>query len=438
MCFFFFLAFLIYKTLEPSSIVVLLTMHNETVLERKAREWLDVKVVPALAANFNSKFEDIEYAVSTPSDTFYLSYVYFVDVKVGNATHHLVAKLANESEYWRKVMKSDKQFHNEILFYREFADPTDRDLPRCVHIHEEPPFNSIIVMENITIDGYHLCPQKYDLPMDYALAAMRGIGKFHAKGYAMKKTNPRKFHKIVDDIQDTRYALPGEERFIAYVNGNATRSVNYLRRTGFADKEFLDKAEALLSDAYERVMIDGSRPREPLATLAHGDFTRNNVFFNKSPDVGSLEAKLIDFAIVLHATPVVDLSTFIYLNCDEEQRGDSLMTLLKCYHDTVIGCLRDNGITKLDDEYSYEAFVEDYKRHAAFGFVISSFFLWNLMAEENGGATTHDFDYTKMTIEESVKISMEAGGDRVSAALAKMLLQLRDTGCLDYYFNKYS
>lgn len=94
--------------------------------------------------------------------------------------------------------------------------------------------------------------------------------------------------------------------FKLLINSQATRAVKYLRNHNY-DAIFCDKMEALLSNAFDEVMMKIIKPLEPLSTLCHGDFILNNILF-KVEDDEQQRTMLIDFALLTYLTPVVDLS----------------------------------------------------------------------------------------------------------------------------------
>jgi len=284
----------------------------------------------------------------------------------------------------------------------------------------------VIALENIIKRGYCPPPSAYDAPLEYILAAIREIGRFHAKGYIMKEQQSDKFFDIVQQLQESRYDVSWDESEKLMYNFSANRAVEYLRNQGY-DAVFCDKMDAFLSKTYDTVMVKTAEPKEPLATLCHGDFTLNNILF-KTEDDGQLRPMLIDFALSRYSTPVVDLSTFLYLSCSNEVREDNFFDIIRAYHDTIKKHLLDAGVQNID-KYSYDAFLDDFKRGALFGFIIASFFLTTLMGYD--GKETFDKMITgDMSQTDYLIQNKQAGGEKVSKILADMLLQLKDLGCL--------
>ncbi|XP_011871523.1 PREDICTED: uncharacterized protein LOC105564042 [Vollenhovia emeryi] len=395
------------------------------------QSWIK-EAMPKIIESFGPDISEVRYEITEPT-SLRMSSMYHACVKFKNRLtdqneeHYMILKRPAQVEIWRQMTGSDFQFHNEILFYRIYARPND-NLPRCFHVDEKPPTDSVIALENVNKRGYCPCPYKYDVPLEYTLAAMREIGRFHGKGYVMKELQKENLFEIVRQIQDPRFEerVKSINEFKLLCNSQATRAVEYLRSHDH-DAIFCDKMEALLSNAFDEVMMKTIKPFEPLSTLCHGDFTLDNTLF-KMEDDGQQRAMLIDFALITYSTPVVDLSTYLCLHCSNEMRKDKFSEIMRAYHNSLKEYLLDAGVWN-DEKYSYDALLDNYKKGGLFGFVIAAYFLQNLMGySDKDKQQTMDLDFV-----EYLKLLKQKGGDKVSKILADMLLQLRDFGCLEHF-----
>ncbi|XP_076656014.1 uncharacterized protein LOC143360772 [Halictus rubicundus] len=388
------------------------------------------QLIDKTTKNLGNGFRNVRYDLESPKDTFYQSSMFFVNITVncGNEdrkrTIRLVIKKPSLMHKVRVMMKSDAQFHNEILFYKKYAVGHD-DLPMAYYLHEEPPSKTVLVLENIEERGFHLCPSRYNVPMDYSIAACQELARFHAKGYVMKERRRSEFFDIVNSLRESRYDDEDPESDIKpLVNLSTLRSVEYLREHG-RDRDFWAKMTPFFEDMYENVMVECIEPEEPLATLCHGDCTVNNTFFKE--ENGKLKAMLIDFALIRYGSPVIDLSTYLCLHCAEQLDKDMIENVLEAYNDTLMRCLEDNGV-KNRERFSYEALHDEYKKRGLFGFAIASFFL----AMTLGKSTFSPEIVAEMEPNERYEFLKSVGGDEVTEILANMLLKLRDFGCLDH------
>ncbi|XP_018315464.1 uncharacterized protein [Mycetomoellerius zeteki] len=396
------------------------------------KKW-NKEVILKIIENLRENVDEIRYEISKQTGNL-MSTVYNVFVKFKNRTKDqseefsIILKKPTQLEFLRQIIRSDVQFHNEILFYRMYAQPNE-NFAKCFYIDERPPVDSVIALENVNEQGYYSCayPCKYNTPLEYTLAAMREIGRFHGKGYAMKELQRENFFAIVEQLQEIKYDRNQNENCIIFLNLTATRAVEYLRNQGY-DTAFCDKTEALLSNAFDEVMIKTVKSREPLSTLCHGDFILDNILFKMEND-GQYRAMLIDFAFLRYATPVVDLSTYLCLSCSNEIRKDKFFEIVRVYHDALKEYLLEANIWD-SEKYSYDALLDDYKRGGLFGFVIASFYLPVLMGYLKKGNLTCANEFEN---EETARQNKQLGGDKISKILADMLLHLRDLGCLEYF-----
>ncbi|KYN36628.1 hypothetical protein ALC56_08417 [Trachymyrmex septentrionalis] len=394
------------------------------------QKWIK-KIMSKIIESFGPNIDEAQYEITEPTDIF-MSTICYACVKFKNRLtdqseeHSVILKRPRQLETWRQMMGSDLQFHNEILFYRMCARP-DENFPRCFYVDEKPPMDSVIALENVSKRGYYPYTYKYNVPLEYTLAAMREIGRFHGRGYVMKELQKEKFFDIVGQLQN----LPKYNKvhdFNIILNSQATRAVEYLRSHNH-DAAFCDKMEALLSNASDEVINKTIKPLEPLSTMCHGDFTLNNVLFKREDDGQQhLHAMLIDFATCSYSTPVVDLSTYISLCCWHEVMKDKFFEIMRVYHDALKEYLLEAGIWNVD-KYSYDVFLDDYKRGSLFGFVIASFFLPILM----GYVLINEQQIIEIGMAEYSKILKQAGGDKMSKILADILLYLKDLGFLKHF-----
>lgn len=401
--------------------------HDE--MSQDSGKWIKqvmANIIEALGVNK----DNAHYELDT-SNNIYASVLYYIIVRFKNRKSNeteelnMILKRPTQIKAIRESFYVDSQFHNEILFYRTYVRPSD-NFPRCFYTDERSSVDSVIALENVSKLEYSSCSQAYNAPLEYTFAAMREIGRFHGKGYVMKELEREKFFDIVKQIQEVRYNIHTKKcKFEIFINNTAPQVVEYLRRQGY-EQVFCDQLEALLSHAFDRIMLKIVQPTEPLATLCHGDFTLGNTLFKTGSD-GKPHGMLIDFALIKYATPVIDLSTYLCLNCSNEIRREKFPEIIRVYHDALKEYLQDAGVWNAE-KYSYDAILENYVHGGIFGFVIASFYLAVLM----GHITTGPEQMTTMKVEEYAGMWRKAGGDEMSKILAEMLMHIKDLGCLKH------
>jgi len=389
------------------------------------QKWIK-NAMSKIIENLGLDIDKVRYKLSKSTSRF-MSTIYYILLQFENKTKEqneefsIILKKSLENYTVKSCI--NLQFHNEILFYQMYIRP-DENYAKCLYVDERPPNDSVIALENVNKRGYYSCSYKCNVPLEYTLAAMRELGRFHGKGYAMKELQRDKFFDIVSRLQEVRYYKTAENFYESLSNVNSTLAVEYLRTNGH-NTIFCDKMEAFLSNAFDKVMMKTVEPLEPLSTLCHGDFTIDNILF-KLEDNGQYRAMLIDFGLFRYSTPVVDLSTYLCLCCSNEIRKDKFSEIMRVYHDALKEYLLEAGVWDIK-KYSYEALLDNYERDGLFGYVIASFYLPVLLEYYQADVIQN---ILSVGISESMK--QLKYNEEISKILADMLLNLRDLGCLKH------
>ncbi|XP_043474530.1 uncharacterized protein LOC122506430 [Leptopilina heterotoma] len=394
---------------------------NESLQETKL--WLDDYLIPKLKLSLNQETSVSQYKVVN-FERLFISDVIFLDLELKNnnnvQTLSLVIKRPNQDEAIREYCQIDKLFHNEILFYENYMK-NSCDYPQCFYTNEKTLSNKVVVVENINKLNYHKCPQKVNVNMEYILAAMQEIGEFHAKGYVLKSNSPSKFHEIVNGIQESRYEYREKNIFPTLINNLMPRIIKCLRERNY-DQHFCDKAEKFFQNSFENCMqvaMDGKNIK--LATLCHGDFTIDNVFFKKT-EFGC-KAMLIDFAMLSYASPAIDLSTFIYLSMSPNDIRTKFHQVFDVYYNSIIGYFKKINFSP-SSEFAKENFLNDYKKYALFGFMIAAFYLPIMH-----GLKVEKIDFNDA--EKNIPYFSDIGGDKFRDILLEMFIDMKNNGCME-------
>uniref|UniRef100_A0A0C9Q679 TP53RK protein n=1 Tax=Fopius arisanus TaxID=64838 RepID=A0A0C9Q679_9HYME len=394
-------------------------------------EWLDEEVIPKIierieksGRKFKRNWAELEN-FHFSSQVFLLELIFKEDEKNEEETFHLILKCPSVPHELSWKLLDNGMYANEILFYEKFArnSPT---YPRYIYGTADDPDKTVVIMENVSKRGFKMCPQPYDVPFKYVIHAVREIGRFHGAGYVMKAKYPKEFREMISQIKLCRYVRGS--RYEILIETVALRPLEWLRKINY-DSVFCDKMEKYFGDAFNNIILNGMRPIEPLAVLIHGDFTRSNMLFKETSD--KVETMLIDFGTICYASPGIDLSTFLFLNASSEDRRNRFDEIFAAYHESLLGYLRDAGVVDLEN-YSIESMLNDYRSRATFGYITALHFLPVLR-----GYCHHDDDDCKPSrgrediVAASGRVKV-GGGDGMSKEFADMLLELRNTGCLDH------
>lgn len=130
----------------------------------------------------------------------------------------------------------------------------------------------------------------------------------------------------------------------------------------------------------------------------------------------------------------------MYFNTDEKERSKIWLDLLKAYHDTMFSTLANilnassktkTEIDKILMDYSFEKFLNHFKRFAFYGSMICLHFLpWILCSEVECAKFSSSFE-NDLYGEEFRKLSLEAGGDDVNERLLNVIKHASEMGYMD-------
>ncbi|XP_014217797.1 uncharacterized protein LOC106646267 isoform X2 [Copidosoma floridanum] len=404
-------------------------------LDPKIIAWLQDHLIPRLAGVFGEECANVdECKVTRPKGSFFLSDLFFATIRLRGAPVErcLLVKLPAQDPNVRKRQNYNYLFSNEILFYQRLAAGSS-DYPQCYFCGEVPVFDKVIVLENVCSRGYSVCPDKFDLQQDYLAAGLRSLARFHGRTYTLKELRPAKFREIVGGIINIRYDPLDERKTAVYaknVNKRVARVSRALTRStrlvSEEDRVFTAEVARLLENCHSNVMMRSVEPREPLATIVHGDCTVNNMLFRWSESLARREAMLVDFALVMYSSPATDVSTFLYMSASRLDLKTRFRELFQIYHGELAQYLKDQKIWD-PVKYSYEAFVEDFKKSAILGYVISIFFLPIMTEYAKNNDLLDDVD------EAIERLNITGGGEPLTDRLVDTLIDMREAGLLDYY-----
>lgn len=176
----------------------------------------------------------------------------------------------------------------------------------------------------------------------------------------------------------------------------------------------LDRMRSML-DGNSETMAELLRPVEPLAVLCHGDFCRNNVLFRYDEATGRpVDVIMIDPAQARYASPVIDLSFFLYMNTTDADRT--------VHWDNYVAAYLTGAADVCDCPPTATDVQAEMRAHGLYGYAYCSFFLPALLNTKPPDVER----LTSCTDDERIELINESGTQEVDKLLASIVRHLVD------------
>ena len=308
-------------------------------------------------------------------------------------------------------------------------------------LNDGKKLEGVFIFENLTSDGYRMGPRD-KLDEKHILLMTELIAKLHAASYAVKIQDREKFDDLVKTFKAFPFYEGKKNMFDAFYNIALERLNRHVTTTDQPDEyanavqkiytKYIEKPSKLLQK-----MLDED---EDFNTIIHGDYNRNNVMFKYGADEGfddPVKVKTFDFQWAKYASPVLDLSFYLYMNLDPEVLASSWSRILKFYHDTLITTLA--SIIKCDlndprlEKIGYEKFLNHLADYAFYGCLIAAWFLPVMLADLET-CKNIEIELTKdMFSTASMEVCLPAGGPDVIARINQNVMHAFKNGYLNRF-----
>lgn len=370
-------------------------------------------------------------------------------------TLNLMVKVMKGDEAFREVSQTKTQFTNEIYIYDKVIPVFSEVLssrrckvrgedwcPRIFHCAAGliPGFSSIyetiLVMENMTLDGFKTGPRN-DLDEDHLTLMAKRIAQFHACSYALKIMDKENLEKLVNGIIPLNFIKDGQmfKSYAIMFRCGLDRIYEYLAKhpDELNSEQFTVDMEKL-RDKYGKEPIHLMQKflqRDEFSVILHGDYNRNNVLF-KYENGRPVDLRMFDFQENRYATPSIDLSFFMCMSMPTGFREQLWIPLLKSYHDSLMETLVD--ILKCDrndprlETYSYINFMKHMNRFGMYGAMVACHFLPWMLSSEEECALLAENSVLDIGSAEMRRLIMVSGGEKVDKRLIEIFRHMSQLG----------
>lgn len=246
----------------------------------------------------------------------------------------------------------EQLFTNEIYFYTEILPEIKKATggqfaaPRYFY-SELNKYSAVVILENFAVDGWRVTKDRVGLSLEHAMIAARHLGNFHGYSYALKHKNPEKFAKLTTGLKESRYSTENTNPQWDLILKTCLKRLEKATETyePQIEKEFVRKFCSLIDD-YFNYGKQRVAPREPLATLCHGDYVRNNVAYRYNDKDEPVEIMMFDYQTLRISSPMIDLSVFLAIALYADVRYPNFDAIF------------DEYVSELYDSYRREAHDE--------------------------------------------------------------------------------
>jgi Ecdysteroid kinase-like family len=266
------------------------------------------------------------------------------------------------------------------------------------------------------------------------------IAQLHAVSYALKIQNRQKFDEFVASFRaypfksDSKNMFDGLynialERLYRHVN-STDQNPEYKAAVIKVYQKYIERPSAILQQ-----FLDDD---PDFNIIIHGDYNRNNVMFKYDSAEGfenPISVKMFDFQWTKYASPVLDLSFYLYMNLDPAILEESWERILKFYHETLISTLSKILKCQKDDKrlapLNFQAFMKHFAKFAFYGCTISTWFLPIMLADLESCKNIEAELNKNLFSQESVDVCLPAGGKDAVERLNSNVVHAFQNGYMD-------
>ncbi|KAG5896760.1 hypothetical protein JTB14_031739 [Gonioctena quinquepunctata] len=340
-------------------------------------EWVEESL-----SNENLKDLTITITGGSEKDEGYLGDIVFVTVQGTNEKNekenlHLVIKHAKTNEHLRTAMPVAVVFDNEMTMYTEVipafkefqlegkVDDIFDCVAKCYHSSKSGSLE-FLVFENLKSLGYEQHDRKKPMNLFHCKAILEQYGKFHAISFAMRQQNKKKFDDLSSKLQNVYEFFRTDQDSITLFETSKKYLFELLEKNG--EVLLLKKLSNILQRGSPEIMKE-ALSAGPQSVIIHGDCWCNNFLFKyQGTNKGSpSKVAIIDWQISMLASPVIDLSYFLYACCSGTELN-SFEELLRFYYNSFSTQLTKLG-SNPEELFSYDDLKRQWKKYSIVGLV---------------------------------------------------------------------
>lgn len=290
----------------------------------------------------------------------------------------------------RRHLQSDPAFLNEAAVYG-CVIPTLRhmfssDASLLPFAHSLYVSGSVIVLQDLTPDGYKSVNRLQGLDLQHSKITMKALGRFHACSLAMKHNDKQQFHRMKSQIREVIFVPESMPVFSPSLENSLRMAVSSLKMSSGPGQVVVDDAAHKLQTLRGRTFYTLQSlvsPKEPMSVICHGDFWINNLVFHytRSDENCVDDVKFIDVQVARYSSLAIDILHFLYTSLQPNILRDYYDDLLNEYYVSLSKTLQQ--LAPSAPTVSQEDIQNEIETHALYGLLMGFLLLPAITATED-------------------------------------------------------
>ncbi|XP_047991818.1 uncharacterized protein LOC125230635 isoform X2 [Leguminivora glycinivorella] len=345
---------------------------------------------------------DIEYVIQYGCDDvdIFFSNMYLVTIRGkrngSNIKKNIIIKChidLNQRENFRELYKRGHVFYNTVVtklleIQRTFKviEGLKIKFPNCIYSSAE--YNKEVLVLSQMVDTYSIHNRFLPISIDEAKLTLKNMAKLHALSFVWETYYSEEFDEIKKILsKNVQYSelvkLPKSMRYCYDTSVNVV--MNPMHK---------DKLKAL---AGHLLAILQTPPPLQYSAICHGDCWINNILF-KVKGTRPVEVMFVDYQLSRYASPVSDISYFLYMSTDRELLSQHYETLINVYYGTLAGVLRQCNL-KVEQVYPENIFRLHLKEYSVLGLIEALVSMQIITADNEDAIKMTEIRYTQPEVE---------------------------------------
>nr|XP_026499629.1 uncharacterized protein LOC113403336 [Vanessa tameamea] len=201
--------------------------------------------------------------------------------------------------------------------------------PNCIFANME--YDKETIVTNMATE-FKLLDRFYKMDFNHSSLVLKNLAKFHGLSFALENLSPKVFESIRDLCsKDVQYGDPDAipKSLVEYFKESLSVITNIEAKVKLEE----------LSPYILELLNKCAAPVLNYSAICHADCWNNNILF-KYQGKRPVDVLFVDYQLVRYASPVTDISYYLYMSADQEILSNHYNQLLDIYYGTLSAVLR--------------------------------------------------------------------------------------------------